>query len=324
MTCDEVQSLLLQFDDGSGAPDGVFERAESHAAGCAVCADMVRKLRRLQDAVRSLPEPPQMLNSMLEARLRFERQYADKVRGSAAATAAPRTSRRSWIGPARWAAAAAILLALGGGTFAYVYHQQAQSRMLASSQAIDQGLGLNLSISEGESEAEREKLFAVGSQDFRQAIDAGELRGDDREFADRLLEGAKLLTVTPDPLGQADHFTRVADLLVTRMDNAARKNPKALAHLGQAYLNVANRGIHKNLDLAASSELTPEERRRLEKIVQRNLVIQAKLQGVVRDNPDQAQVRKQLEQIDHRLRRLQQKLNATTQPVGGAKRSPIR
>lgn len=323
MTCDEVQSLLLQFDDGSGAPDGVFERAESHAAGCAVCGDMVRKLRRLQDAVRSLPEPPEMLNSMREARLRFERHYADQLRAPAAATTAPRTSR--WrIGPARWAAAAAILLALGGGTFAYVYHQQAQSRMLASSQAIDQGVGLNLSVSEGESEAEREKLFALGSHDFRQKIDAGELRGDDREFADRLLEGAKLLTVTPDPLGQADHFTRVADLLVTRIDNAARKNPKAVAHLGQAYLNVANRGIHKNLDLAASSDLTPEARRRLEKIVQRNLVIQAKLQGVLRDNPDQGQVRKQLEQIDHRLRRLQQKLNATTQPVGGAKRSPIR
>jgi hypothetical protein len=196
--------------------------------------------------------------------------------------------------------------------------------MLASSQAIDQGVGLNLSVSEGESEAEREKLFAQGSQEFRQQIDSGELRGDDREFAHRLLEGAKLLTVTPDPLAQADHFTRVADLLVTRIDNASRRNPKAVAHLGQAYLNVANRGIHKNLDLAAAAELTPEQRRRLEKIVQRNLVIQAKLQQVLRDNPDQAQVRKQLEQIDHRLRRLQQKLNASTQPIGLPKRNPVR
>ena len=196
--------------------------------------------------------------------------------------------------------------------------------MFASSQAIDQGVGLNLSVSEGESEAEREKLFTQGSQDFRQKIDSGELRGDDREFATRMLEGAKLLTVTSDPLGQADHFTRVADLLVTRIDNATRKNPKAVAHLGQAYLNVANRGIHKNLDLAVSSDLTPESRRRLEKIVQRNLVIQAKLQAVLRDNPDQGQVRKQLEQIDHRLRRVQQKLKASTQPINSPKRSPIR
>jgi hypothetical protein len=307
MTCNECQSLLLQSDD-IDAPDGVFERAELHAAGCAECSDLVRKLRRLNDAVRSLPEP----DGLLESRLRFESQFAHKLR----------PTRRRHL--PRFATAAAVaFLALGAGTFAYVHHLN-QSRLVASSETIDQAVDFNLSLGESESDDERNKLFAQGNQTFHDKADTTSLSDDDRQFADNLIQGAKFLTDHRDPLAQADHFTGVAEMLITRMDKA-RKNPKAVGRLSQAYLNVMNKGVHRNLDLATADSQSPENQRRLEKIIQRNLSLYNKLEATLRDHPDQPQLRKQLEQVQHRLHRLQVKA-ATTQPgtPTSLKRGPIR
>lgn len=296
MTCDEIQLLLLQSDDVT-APDRVLGRVGAHVAGCATCGELVRKLRRLNDAVRSLPNP----SDMDAARLRFEYRHAASLgRG-------PRKSHAR-----RWAVAALLLLGVGGGVAAYLHHET-ETRAVASSEAIDRAVNFNLTLSRSESIDERQKLFAERISSL--ASDTGRFVDDTREFADNLIRSAKFLTEHHDPLAQADHFTDVADLIVTRMDTTARRNPKALARLGQDYFNVMNQGVHTNLDLAASNTIsTAEYRQRLDKIIRHNEQLQAKLQATLRNNPDQAQVHKQLDQLERRLHKLKQKAAAAAQP----------
>src|SRR5579862_6807781 len=125
MDCEQVQSELLAADDLE-APDGVLARVDQHVAGCATCAELVRKLRRLNETVRSLPVPV----DIQAAQARFESQFAEKL------TAAPTHKRRWIIAPPRWVAAAAIvLLATGVAFWTYSYSEH---RAAASTLALQQ------------------------------------------------------------------------------------------------------------------------------------------------------------------------------------------
>jgi len=304
MDCEQIQSELLQADD-IDAPDGVFARCEQHVAGCVPCSELVRKLRRLNTTVRSLPEPIEMH----AARLRFQNDFADKL------TAKPQRMRRMVLMPSRLVAVAAmILLTFGIGAWAYVDHE---NRIAASALAIQKAVDWNLNLSQSDSTDERQVLYAKGAEDLQQAS----VSADDRPIADHLLQGGKFLADNHDPVAQADHFTQVAGLLVSRMDRAAHKNPKALQPLGESYLDVMDRGIHRNLDIAAVSA-SPETLRRIERIIQKNLQMQAQLQAMLRDRPDAAGVRQKLENVERRLHKLQQQAKAATQP-GAATSSPL-
>lgn len=307
MTCEEFQSLILQSDGAdsvadtvpdSMAADRVVGAMESHAAGCAACGELVRKLRRLEEAVRSLPEP----GDSSAARLRFEHRYATKLHAS-------RTSTVS-----RWAAAAILLLAVGGavGTYLHVEHEH---RAVASSDAIDRAVNFDLSLGQ-KSETERQRIFDEGKLTLAKEMGT-RLLGDTREFADSLIHSAAFLTQHHDPLAQADHYTQVADKLVSRIDASAKRNPKALARLGQDYFNVMDQGVHTNLDIAATAPGnvdSAEYRRKLQKIIQHNLQVQSRLRLALRDHPEQEKIRKQLDQVEHRLHRLEQQAAAATQP----------
>jgi cell division protein FtsB len=306
MDCDQVQSELLAADD-IDAPDGVFARFEQQVAGCVPCSQLVRKLRRLNATVRSLPEP---INTRA-AQLRFQHNFADKLK----LTAKPMRMRRMVLMPSRLVALAAmILLSLGIGAWAYVDHE---NRVAVSALAIQKAVDWNLNLSQSDSNNERQVLYAKGAEDLQQAS----VSAEDRPIADHLLQGGKFLADNHDPVAQADHFTQVAGLLVSRMDRAAHKNPKALQPLGESYLDVMDRGIHRNLDIAAVSA-SPETLRRIERIIQRNLQLQVQLQAMLRDRPDAAGVRQKLENVERRLHKLQQQAKAATQP-GAATSSPL-
>lgn len=304
MDCKQVQSELLAADD-IDAPDGVFARFEEHVAGCVPCSELVRKLRRLSIAVRSLPEPI----DMRAAQLRFQQDFADKL------TAKPVRIRRMVLMPSRLVAfAAMILLCLGIGGWAYINHE---NNVAASALAIQKAVDWNLNLSQSNSSDERQVLYAKGAEDLQQAS----VSAEDRPIADHLLQGGKFLADNHDPVAQADHFTKVAGLLVSRMDRAAHKNPKALQPLGESYLDVMDRGIRRNLDIAAAAA-SPETLRRIERIIQKNLQLQAQLKAVLRDRPDAAGVRQKLENVERRLHKLQQQAKAATQP-GAATSSPL-
>ena len=302
MTCEEFQSQILQSDgaaDDSMAADRVVGAMESHAAGCAACGELVRKLRRLEEAVRSLPEPA----DSSAARLRFEHRYAAKLHAS-------RSSKMR-----RWAAAAIILLAACGGVGTYL-HVEHEHRAVASSDAIDRAVDFDLSLGQTKSQTERQRIFDEGKLTLAKEMRT-RLLGDTREFADSLIHSAAFLTQHHDALAQADHYTQVADKLVSRIDTSAKRNPKALARLGQDYFNVMDQGVHTNLDIAAtapSNADSAEYRRKLQKIIQHNLQVQSRLRLALRDHPEQDKIRKQLDQVEHRLHRLEQQAAAATQP----------
>jgi hypothetical protein len=197
------------------------------------------------------------------------------------------------------------VLAVGIGAWIYVAHE---NRLAASTVAIQQAVDWNLRLSQSDSTTERETLYAKGVDDLQQAS----LSADDRPIADHLLRGGEFLAHNHDPVAQADHFTQVADLLVTRIDRAAHKNSKALRPLGETYLDIMDRGIGRNLDIAAAAA-TPETRHHIERIIQRNLQLQSQLQAILRDRPDAATVRQKLQMISHRLHRLQMQAKAATQ-----------
>jgi hypothetical protein len=295
MNCEEVQEHLLTQSDEVTAPDGVSGRITEHVAqhmrACAACGELARKLRRLDSAVRSLPVP---LGSA-EARMRFE--------GKLAAGEFERRSARSVYGVihrvvrSRLAAAAVLILCLGGALLVYMVRQSEAS--YKSAQAIDQVVSWNLSLSQVDSIDERQKMYDIGAVDLRQRVGAYSLTDDDRRVTDDLMLGGKFLANSADPLADADHFSQVADVLVSRMDHDARKSPKALDQLGQTYYMVVDKGVRRNLARAQAAEAvdSPERQRRIEKIIERNVRLQSKLQALLDQSPDDSkpQLRKALD-----------------------------
>jgi hypothetical protein len=239
--------------------------------------------------------------------LRFEHRYAAKIHGTARPVA--RSVAR------RLAAAAIVLLAVGVGVGTYLHHEH-ENRAVASSEAIDRAVDFDLKLGRSDSQVDRQKMFNEGSSLLARQMST-RLLGDAHEFADSLIHSAAFLTQHRDPLAQADHYTQVADKLVSRIGTTAKRNPKALARLGQDYFNVMDQGVHTNLDIAATAPSaidSAEYQHRLQKIIQHNLQVQSRLRLAMRDHPEQEKIRKQLDQVEHRLHRLEQQAAAATQP----------
>ena len=304
MNCQEVEQFLMQYDGiaGCSAPDGVVGRERAHAgvqsadverhlAECGACAALARKLRRLDEAVRSLPVPPRV--ETIAARMRFE-QKLRSLTPAAAATEFAETNRPShrvafWRSAgSRWAAAAVLLLAIGGGVWGYHAHQ---GRAVASAEAIDKLVDWNLQLAQNDNAADRERFYRESAQNVKQQVGNAPLSDDDKEVAYALVEDGEFFSKTDDPLAQADRFSHVADLLVTKMGRAARKNPKSLDRLGQSYLSVVDRGIKRNLDRAeaiAGSGDSEEHQKRMEKIIQRNIQLEKRLEALLEEAPPAA------------------------------------
>jgi hypothetical protein len=269
MNCQEVESLLL-----SGAvADGALA---DHLAQCSACAELAGSIERLERAVRSLPAPP----GAAEARQRFAAVLRERQ---------SQPLRIFRLMPGRWAMAASIVLLLGGAgvTWAYLAHQH--TRIVASAEAIDDLVEWNLRLAQPDSTDERHKLYADSADGARRTADQAPLTEDDRHAADDLMQTGALLADSQDPLAEADHFSQMADLLVSKMDTTARKSPKALDRLGQTYFLVVDKGICRNLERAEAQGVdTPERQKRMERIIQRNIQLQERLEKFLLKHPNAA------------------------------------
>src|SRR5262249_8041277 len=95
MDCQDVQDRLLQDDGANGA-------VAAHVASCSDCRSLVDRLTSLNETWRSIPVPG--------AELARERFLHRLPQGESAGRALRPAQR--WLKP-RWAAAAAILIAIG-------------------------------------------------------------------------------------------------------------------------------------------------------------------------------------------------------------------
>ena len=319
MNCEEVQTLLLQSEMNQ-APDGVFvrfsgeaapqvaEHVAEHVAHCASCNQLARKLRRLEKAVRSLPEPPDSADARLRFAAQLENLEINAVNGDVDGEVTEdntgddvdlipsslrisarhrRTARKShvlWrIADSRLTAAALLMLVLGGSIWAYRFRQQ---QVLASAQTIDKLVVWNLRLTQSDSPAERRKLYAISAESVKQQTGQASLSSNDRKNAEALLQNGAFLADNQDPLAEADHFSEVADLLVTKMDSAADKAPEVMEQLSQTYYSVINQGIQKNLDRAEASGVnTDATQKQLEKIDQHNIVLMSKVEALLEKSP---------------------------------------
>ncbi len=299
MNCEEVQILLLQSET-TKAPDGVFVRfsgdaavhVAEHVTQCVACSQLARKLRRLDKAVRSLPMPP----GMVDARLRFESRLQELNLVAAAPMphlashagkkrnpSVRKTSLLWRIADSRLTAAALLMLVIGGGIWGY----EARVRQVATAEeAIDKLVEWNLQITQSESPAERHQLYAASPQAVKEPAILAPLDASDRQQADALIENGAFLVNNVDPLAEADHFSHLADLMVSKIESASAKSAEVLARVSQNYLSVVNRGIEKNLNRAEDASInTPTHDQQMAKIEQRYALMQSQMVEVIEKTP---------------------------------------
>lgn len=323
MNCEEVQTLLLQSET-SKAPDGVFVRfsgdaavlVAEHVTRCVACSQLARKLRRLDETVRSLPMPP----GTLDARLRFEARLremdliapAPPHRSAQLPTKRRHLVRKSsllWrIADSRLTAAALLLLVIGGGIWGY---QTRLRQVAAAEEAIDKLVEWNLSLAQSDSPVERRQLYAASPTAVKQPAILAPLDAGDRQQADALIENGAFLVGNTDPLAEADHFSHLTDLMVSNIELASHKSAEVIEHLNQNYLAVVNRGIQKNLDRAEAASInTPAHGQQMEKIEQRYALIQSKMEAVLEKTHPTSQQQLRIA-LDERIRKQQQRRDRT-------------
>lgn len=318
MNCQEVESLLLQ-SEMEKTPDGVFVRfagdaareVADHLATCAACSQLARKLRRLEKAVRSLPEPIGMLDSKnafmdhLQNVVDDDEAAFDRTTDRThvpAFTHRPYRRRRVvrktnifWrVADSRVTAAALVLMVITGSIWTYRYREE---QVLASAQALNNLVEWNLRLAEHNNKLERQRLYAARAEAERQLAMHAHLNADDRRQADSLIQSGEFLSTNEDPLAEADHFSQIADVLITKMGFIATKAPETLARFSDTYLRVVDDGIHKNLDRAeASGNDTPDTQKQVASIDRRDLLLQLKVEAILEKNPapSQTQLRKAL------------------------------
>ena len=310
MNCQEVESLLLQSEMNQ-APDGVFVRfagdaareVADHLASCAACNQLARKLRRLEKVVRSLPEPIGMLES--------KNVFVENLQGMvpevepipvsmpifANSPTRPLPSRKRrvvyksnifWrIADSRITAAALVLLVIGGSVWTYLAREE---QVLASAQALNNLVEWNLKLAEHNTTLERQRLYAARAEAERQLAMRAHLNADDRRQADTLIRNGEFLSTNEDPLAEADHFSQMADVLITKMASVATKAPETLARFSDTYLRVVDEGIHKNLDRAeAAGTDTAATQKQFATIDRRDSMLQMKVEALLDLNPTPSQ-----------------------------------
>lgn len=310
MNCLEVQSLLLQSEMNQ-APDGVFVRfsgdaaargVANHLAACVACNHLARKLRRLEKAVRSLPEPIDMAaaKDRFIAKLQImDLEPAPQPMSMPAQARRRRVVRKSnifWrIADSRLTAAALVMLVIGGSIWTY---RAREHQLIASAQAMNSLVEWNLRLAEAKSTAERKRLYDARAEAEKQLASRAHLNAADRKQANTLIENVEFLSTNEDPLAEADHFSQVAEVLITKMDSLASKAPETMDRLSDTYYRVVDQGIQQNLERAAAAGAnTPVAQKQIEAIDQRNTMLQSKVEALLEKNPSasQPQLRKALD-----------------------------
>lgn len=274
MDCREVRDWLLRSDlaEGESSPAGV----SSHLDGCPACRSVAGRLRRLEQAVREMPDP----EGAEAAREAFLQRLP--APGAVRRPGRDRILRRV----AGWgaAAAAAMLLAAGAALFLM---DAGDAQRAEASDVLDQLVDWNLEMTGAGSTADRSRLYESRAGELERRVRGGALAAPERELASSLLENGVRLIRTVDPLSEAEGFTDVSAVVVRQMgDAAARGDAKRAKRLNTYYAHLMQRGVNAKLSrLDASAPRSPEHERALEKLLRRHAALRDQLTGMLEASP---------------------------------------
>jgi len=224
MNCPKVQDWLFEADRGAAVPADVA----AHLQECAACRDMAERIRRLEADWRALPAPAMSDGAKQRVLAAVTAEETGEaivpLRGSA--TRAP----RRWLS-AKWALAAAALIAVGIGLYAWRSSSDAQT----VPDPFDRLLDMNVALAEADP-SERAKIYDDAQADLNDAADSMNLSPDDAEIAKTLLDNANSMAKNQDPVAEAERLSAVADKLLDRLQAAVKnKKPPKLAKAAKQY-----------------------------------------------------------------------------------------
>lgn len=271
MNCAAAQTIILNAERPVELPSEGGELGE-HLASCAQCAAMLQRLIKLEAAAATMPLPAaQQAKEQTKARL------------------CELPARRFVLRPA-WIGAVAALLVVGIGLGIYLGSMSSEHPAV-----VDQLIDLDLELASVQQQ-QRQALYERHAPGLEKVVKTTRMSEEDRQLAMALLRNGQWLTGNADPLEQAERFSDIADVLVDRMDRAARaKDGRMLQKLGRHYGRVMQVGIGPSLEKADAFIAPPHAR--LERLANRNAGHQKKLQAVLDASPrgSEKEVRKALE-----------------------------
>ncbi len=248
MNCSTAKDWLLQAELPGELGQAPAEVAQ-HLRGCEECRRLVEWVGQLEKTWREQPLPA----SAEVARDDFLRRHDGEP-------ARPSETRRRILAVPRWLVAASVLLAAG----LTVYFMAGPQPVHAESDVIDRLIAWNLQMSEA-SPAERERIYQGQVASLR--TEAQNLPGEDRAFADSLLQNGQWLVSNAEPVEEVDRYNALADHVLERL-NAAGGDAKATAKLARYYERLATHGIQAQLARAEKAARADEARqRKLEKVL---------------------------------------------------------
>ena len=249
--CERVQEWLLRAEAPgrlADAPDGVT----IHVRTCPGCQQLIRRLERLERRWRDDPLP----TSVHASRDAFLQRLKPAVQ--------TRPAYRRWLAPASWTVAASLLLLIGLSAWLL----SGTPRAHADSDVIAQLVDWNLELSEANAE-ERPQLFARKAETLKADLARSQLSGEDRAFAQTLMENGAWLAANEEPLEEAERFNTVADQLLARVETTANRSDGAAERLARQFEQVATRGVDAKLDQVTVAD-DQKKQAKLEKIQNRD------------------------------------------------------
>jgi hypothetical protein len=270
MDCSNARDWLLQAERPWGLDDAPGDLA-AHVDGCPRCRRLAGALEGLEQRYRDELRPA----TAEPARDAFLARLHTPVAG-------PRPRRML---PRRWAAAAALLLAVGAAVWALLPTTQARG----ASDVVERLITWNLEITQAQALEGRARIYKEHAAELEAALEQAELPEEEREFAVALLDSGSWLAGNDDPAAEADRFNDMADRLLAQIDTATtKKDAKRLRRLADLYRRIAEQGVQANLERArkAVDRASKRKQRKLDKAIRRDAKRARRLEELLERAPE--------------------------------------
>jgi hypothetical protein len=317
MNCREVQDWLLESEDARPESCDSPEMA-AHLEQCAACRRLAAQLVELEVVWRDLPAPAAAEGAKADFLARLpELAASGSMSGAAGVSPVSRgaVTRRRWL--QRSAAAAAGLLAVGGGAWLLFSGREAE----ADDDLMDRLVDWNLQLAEAASPDERERLYSE-AEPLQAAIAAAKLPPEHAALAESFLDNGTWLVSHQDPVFAADRFDGLAGRLLDLARAAGEKgNHKRMKRLLEQYNRVLETGVNPNIESAeASGTLDFEHQKRLEKLTIEDSRRLRQLTSLLDRAPDasRAEIRRALGQEVKRAKNKKTGKGKKSPPANGA------
>jgi hypothetical protein len=199
-----------------------------------------------------------------------------------------RPVRRLLLRP-MWSRAVAAVLVMGVGVALLVYLNH-PAPATAAPPVVERLLDWDLALADAQGPQERQDLYVSQAATLSNAVERAPLNEEDRQFAATLLENGAWLSRHHDPVERTEKFCDLADLLVGRMDKAAKANDApTVQRLGKHFGRV-QKGIGMNLQrLGANAYVgngnAAKRAERLEQIARRRAEAERRLAVLAERSP---------------------------------------